>query len=463
MRTQCIPTFLQFQLTSRRKVVARFDAGRVSSDGGILLLAELDRRIGLVHRFAQCFIDRREAKRSKYSLEMLLRQRILGLCLGYEDLNDHDILRNDALLSLAVGKTKTLGTAEGSLAGKSTLNRLELGSTKPDRYKKIAVIRKLMERFFVDEFIRAHRGASPKRLVLDFDASDLELHGKQEKRFYHGYYRKYCYLPLYVTCGDALLWADVRKANIDASAGTTEVLEKLVPILRAKWPQAELVIRADSGFAREAIFEWCENNNIHYTIGLSKNERLNAIVADEMTQARRLAEIEGKSARVFASFSYQTRKSWSCARRVVAKAEALPGKDNHRYIVTSYPVSSYSSKSLYEQEYCARGEMENRIKEVQLDLFGDRVSAGTMGANQLRVWLSAVAYCLTVTFRRIALRGTELERAQAHTIRSRLLKVGAIIKLSVRRIVISLSSVFPYQRIFYDALKNIKVAYPLLI
>lgn len=459
MKTQCISETLRFQVGSRRKVMARFDAGRVSSDGGVMLLTELDLRIGLVERFAKSFIDHRDPTRITHSLEELLRQRVLGLCLGYEDLNDHETLRDDALLAVAVGKGKLAGTDQGRLAGKSTLSRLELGTDGRDRYKKITVDQGAMERFFVDEFIDAQGPTSPKRLVLDFDASDLELHGKQEKRFYHGYYREYCYLPLYVTCGEALLWAEVREANIDAAKGAADVLAKLVPVLRAAWPGVEVVLRADGGFAREELFAWCEANDVHYIIGLPKNSRLNAMTAGVMALARQQADAGDGKARVFASFDYQTRESWTRARRVVAKAEALPGKDNQRYIVTSYAIDSHNGKCLYEQEYCARGEMENRIKEVQLDLFGDRVSAATMKANQIRVWLSALAYCLMVEFRKTALQDTELARAQTHTIRTRLLKVGAVIRLSVRRVVISLSSIFPYQRLFYDALENIKATY----
>jgi hypothetical protein len=469
MHTQCRRRELKFQPLGRRSVVAGFDAGRVSSDGGALLLGELDRRIGLVQRFAGCFSDYRDSRYVEHPVEDLLRQRVLGLCLGYEDLNDHDTLRGDALLATAVGKRDPTGQDRrreqdrgSALAGKSTLNRIELAAADADaesRYKKVVADDAAIERFFVDEFIDATGSRPPKRLVLDIDPSDIELHGAQEGRFYHGYYGHYCYLPLYIFCGQHLLMARVRKADIDGAAGTVEALEWLVPLLREQWPEVEIVLRADSGFARDQIFTWCEANDVEFVIGLARNAVLLRHICDELEEAREECAKTASAARVFSEFDYRTKQTWSRARRVVAKAESLPGKDNPRFVVTSYDAERFDPKTLYEQEYCARGEMENRLKEQQLDLFGDRTSCTSMRANQLRVWLASVAYLLMVEFRATALAGTELERAQTKTIRLRLLKVGALITISVRRVRIALSSVFPLQHVFTDALELIKCAY----
>jgi hypothetical protein len=469
MQTECKPEVLEFQPLNRRSVKAVFDAGRVSSDGGALLLGELDRRIGLVDRFAGCFVDHRNPDLIEHPVEDLVRQRVLGLCLGYEDLNDHDTLRADALLATAFGKSDPTGSTRrreqdrgNALAGKSTLNRLELtpeGASAESRYKKIVADVDAIERFFVSEFIDAHRDEKLERLVLDFDPSDIPLHGDQEGKFFHGYYGHYCYLPLYVFCGESLLLARVRQADIDGSLGTVEALQWLVPQLRAQWPTAEIVVRGDSGFAREPIFAWCEANGVEYVIGMARNAALLREVDAELAQARKEHEESGKPARVFRDITYRTKTTWSRERRVIGKAERLPGKDNPRFVVTSYSSDRYGAKALYEQEYCARGEMENRIKEQQLDLFGTRASCTSMRANQLRVWLSAVAHLLMTEFRRTALAGTELERAQTSTIRTRLLKIGALVTVSVRRVRVALSSVFPLQALFAEALELIKATY----
>ncbi len=469
MQTQCTLSDLEFQALGRRSVTAAFDAGRVSSDGGALLLGELDQRIGLSSRFADCFIDYRNPDLIEHKVEYLIRQRILGLCLGYEDLNDHDTLRGDALLATAVGRRDPTGAGRRreqdrgkALAGKSTLNRLELtpaDASAESRYKKIVATEEDIERFFVEEFIDARQDEKVERLVLDFDPSDIELHGDQEGKFYHGYYHHYCYLPLYVYCGEALLMARLRPANIDGSKGTVEALQWLVPQLREQWPGAEIVVRADSGFARDAIFTWCEANDVEYVIGMARNKVLVGELAAEFEQVREEHKTTGKPARAYRDLDYRTKKSWSRTRRVVGKAERLPGKDNPRFVVTSYSHQRYDAKTTYEMEYCARGEMENRIKETQLDLFGTRTSCNPMRANQLRVWLTGVAYLLMVEFRTTALVGSEYERAQTATIRTRLLKVGALIRISVRRVRVSFSSVFPLQQLFEEALELIKLRY----
>ncbi len=469
MQTDCTGERLEFQGLGRRRVVANFDAGRVSSDGGVLLLRELDWRTGIVDRFARCFTDHRDPDLIEHSAEELLRQRIFGLCLGYEDLNDHDTLRSDALLAIAVGKVDPTGSDRKhkrdrgkALAGKSTLNRLELtprGADSRSRYKKIVAREEDVERFFVDEFIDAHKHEQLDRIVLDIDPSDIELHGDQEGRFYHGYYGHYCYLPLYVFCGEDLLMARMRTADRDGCDGTVEALQWLLPLLREQWPTAEVVLRADSGFAREEIFAWCEEQGVEFVIGLARNSRLIAMVDKDLEAVRKEQAESGGAVRRFSEFGYRTLKTWSRERRVIAKAEQLPGKSNPRFVVTSYSPERFDARALYEDEYCQRGEAENRLKEHQLDLFGDRASCTKMRANQLRLWFSAVGYVLMLDLRRTALVGTPLQRAQTATIRTRLLKLGALIHISVRRVRISFSSVFPLQQLFRRARENIERAY----
>ena len=466
MPTECSSEQLEFQGLGSRRVIAMFDAGHVSSDGGALLLREVELRTGILQRFGACFTDYRSPSRREHSIVELLSQRIFGLCLGYEDLNDHDRLRIDPVLAVACGKVDPTGQSRARvrdrgrpLASPSTLNRLELTGEAASRYKKIVAAPKAIERFFVDEFIDSQMDGVPERLVLDIDPSDIELHGMQEGRFYHGYYGHYCYLPLYIFIGQALVYCGLRQANIDGCAGTTDVLEWLVPMLRAKWPDVEIVIRADSGFAREAIFAWCEEHHVQYVIGLARNERLTTMIASALDDAAAEHERTGRAARRFADLTYRTRSSWSRSRRVVAKAEQLPGKSNPRFVATSYTPQQCSARELYEQEYCARGEMENRIKEYQLDLFGDRASAGTRRANQLRLWEAGVAYLLICELRAVGLAGTEFERAQAGTIRTRLMKVGALITVSVRRIRVALSSSFPQKNLFFRIMSHLNDRY----
>ncbi len=469
MQTDRTRQSLVFQRLGRRKVEARFDGGRVSSDGGSLLLGELDRRTGLLERFARCFVDHRRPELIEHPVLDLLRQRVYGLCLGYEDLNDHDTLRGDALLAAATGKRDPCGESRRrkrdkgyALAGKSTLNRLELTprtATQEARYKKVVADPERVERFFVEEFFDANKDQRVERLVLDIDPSDIKLHGDQEGKYYNGYYGHYCYFPLYIFCGQSLLVANLRRSSEDGCAGTVDALAWLVPQLRRQWPHVEIEVRADAGFGREEIFAWCEANQVEYVVGLARNSRLVECIASEMAEAQEGHEATGEPTRVFADLQYRTQKSWSRQRRVVAKAEVLPGKDNPRFVVTSHDADRFDARTLYEDEYCARGEMENRIKEEQLDLFGYRTSCNPMVANQLRVWLSAVAHMLIVEFRRTALAGTDLERAQGKTIRVRLLKVGAIVKVSVRRVRVALSSVFPLHEVFTAALRNIQQTY----
>jgi hypothetical protein len=425
-------------------VEAGFTAGQVSSDGGSLLLREVDLKINLLGRLAGCFTDRRSPLLIKHQLMEMLSQRIYGLALGYEDLNDHEQLRSDPLLGLLSGKRDL----DEPLAGKSTLNRLELiGRT--GRYHKIGYSPEAIDRLLVDLCIESH-ATSPTEIVLDLDATDIPLYGHQPERFFHGYYDSYCYLPLYIFAGDQLLCARLRPANQDAAAGSVEEVSRIVAQLRECWPGVKIVLRADSGFCREALMHWCEQNHVDYVFGLARNRRLAKIIGAQMQQARVLHQSTGKAARVFAEFDYRTHKSWSCSRRVVAKAEYLDKGENPRFIVTSLGAEQRSAQDLYEKFYCARGEMENRIKE-QMCLFADRLSTDEMKGNQLRIYFSALAYTLLEALRRLALKGTAWAEAQVDTIRLKLLKIGALVRISVRRVLLQLSSAYPWKNIYTAA------------
>jgi hypothetical protein len=429
-------------------VVAEFSGERLTTEGGALLLREADRKIGLLRRVAECFRDTRQPERIEHELPEMLAQRIYGLALGYEDLNDHEELRSDPLLALLAGKREI----EQPLAGKSTLNRLELtpsGSPLAERYHKIGYSPAAIDELLVKIFLEAHRRA-PKQIVLDLDATDTPLHGRQEGRFFHGYYGHYCSLPLYIFCGDHLLCARLRPSNQDASAGSSTELERIVRQIRAQWPKVRIIVRADSGFCREELMAWCESRRVDYVFGFARNERLRRKIAPVLRQAKQEHARTGKPARVFTEFFYRTQNSWSRSRRVVAKAEQIEGKENPRYVVTSLGKPEWSAQALYEQLYCARGEMENRIKE-QLSLFSDRLSTETMRANQLRLYFSSLAYVLLDALRRIALRGTEWAQAQAGTIRLRLLKIAAQVRVSARRIRLCYSSSYPWKPLFAAA------------
>ena len=442
--TQCTQDSFEFEAHFSREVMARFDGGAVTSDAGALLLREVDRRINLLSRLAECFDDYRSPVLIRHSVQEMVAQRVYGLALGYEDLNDHDQLREDPLLAVLSGK-KQLG--EEPLAGKSTLNRLELSAEQPTRYKKIHCRQQAFDELLVDVFVEAHV-QPPELIVLDLDVTDLPLHGHQEGRFFHGYYDEYCYLPLYIFAGEHLLCARLRTADQDAAAGSTEEVERIVSQIRKKWPQVRIIVRGDSGFCRERLMAWCEDHGVGYVLGLARNDRLRRMIANEMDEAARLQKETGRPARVFTAFVYQTATgSWSKPRRVVAKAEQIEGKENARYVVTTLSEQEWAAQALYEELYCARGEMENRIKE-QLSLFATRVSAETMKANQVRLNLAGCAYMLMHALRRLALKGTEMERAQATTIRLRLLKIGARIRITARRIWLSMASSFPLRALF---------------
>jgi hypothetical protein len=385
----------------------------------------------------------------------MLAQRIYGLALGYEDLNDHEQLRKDPVFGILAGKEDL----NEPLAGKSTLNRMELGTGINDRYKKITFWKEGVDELLVNVFIESHDEA-PTEIVLDMDTTDLPLHGKQEGRFFHGYYDNYCYLPLYVFCGDHVLCARMREANHDAAYGCLQEIQRIVKQIRMAWPEVKIVLRGDSGFCRNELMSWCENNGVDFVFGMARNPRLRRIIGKQMHEATVQWNETGKPARVFSEFEYSTKKTkkkggWDRERRVVAKAEHIDGKENPRFVVTSLTSERWAGQALYEELYCGRGDMENRIKE-QFSLFADRVSAETMRANQMRLYLSAMAYVLVSGLRRVGLKGTELAQAQVSTIRIKLLKIGAQIRVSVRKVWVSMASSYPLQGIFQQVWSNLR-------
>ena len=461
LSTECTQSSFTFAKHFRRQVSARFDGGVISSDGGALLLREVDQRIKLLPRLAACFEDGRDPRRIEHRVGELVSQRVYGLALGYEDLNDHDELRRDPVLALLAGKSDVSGRQRRRerdrgqpLAGKSTLQRLERTTDGVDRYQKVRCVSEAIDRLLVDVFVEAH-SQEPSEVLLDIDATDTPLHGQQEGRFFHGYYRHYCYLPLYIFSGEHVLCARQRMSNQDAAAGAAEELERIVAQLRAVWPKVKIILRGDSGFCRDELLSWCEENKVDYVVGLARNERLRSLIEEAIEQASRQQQQTGRPARVYSEFEYRTLESWSRERRVVAKAEQLVGKQNPRYVVTSLDRERWPPQRLYEQLYCGRGEAENRIKE-QLSLFADRMSTETLRANQLRLHLSSLAYVLLVGLRRLGLKGTQWARAQTETIRRGLLKIGALVKVSVRRVYLSLASGYPDEEAFaavYRALR----------
>jgi hypothetical protein len=443
MPTECSPGLFEFAPVEGRQVVASFDGGRITSDAGGLLLGGADRAIRLSKRFASCFIDTRMAELVEHSVGTMVMQRVFGVALGYEDLIDHDELRHDPVLAVLVGKLEAGRADCAPLAGKSTLNRLELGRAEPTRYHKISHDAAAIERLFVDLFLEAHQRA-PEQIILDLDATDDPLHGHQEGRFFHGYYDCYCYLPLYIFCGRHLLAAKLRRSNIDGAAGATEEVARIVAQIRWRWPRVRILLRGDSGFTREALMAWCEANRVDFLFGLARNERLEEAIKAELMTAALQSIRTGRPARCFKDFTWSTLDSWSHSRRVVGKAEVTGGTANPRFVVTSLKAAEIGGRYLYEKVYCARGEMENRIKECQLDLFADRTSTATMRANQLRLWFASMAYVLLCAVRRIGLAHTQFAQATCGTIRLKLLKLGALVRVSIRRIKVAMASACPY-------------------
>ena len=465
MRTECSSEPLLFQGPGRREIRADFDGGDISSDAGALLLREVEQHTGIIEQFSQCFDDHRDPRRTEHSVRDLVAQRVFGIALGYEDLNDHEDLRVDPLLATVVGKTDPKGLKRlrlrdrgAGLAGKNTLNRIELARTESaasHRYNRIVLREEYIDQVFLDVFLQSF-DEPPSEIILDFDATDDRVHGKQEGRFFHAYYGHYCYLPLYVFCGDHLLCARLRESNIDGSAGTVDELARIVPWIRQQWPEVKILVRGDSGFCREEIMAWCEDHAVDFVFGFARNPRLERRTSKLMTKAKRKHKKTGKPARYFGEFDYRTRTSWSRSRRVIGKAEYLAKGSNPRFIVTSLTRRQIGRKQLYEKVYCARGDMENRIKEQQLFLFADRTSSSSFRANQTRLYFSSMAYLLLDALRRLGLRGTELARAQCNTIRTKLLKIGARIRVTVRRVWVSMTQACPYANLFRTVVANLR-------
>ncbi len=443
MQTECTSRLFEFEAVGRHAVVADFDGGDITSNAGALLLGQVDRGLGLIRRFAECFTDRRDPRYVEHRVETLVGQRIFGLALGHEDLNDHDELRKDPTFAVLAGKLAPVLRMDcEALAGKSTLNRLEHTPRRhASKYHKIDCEGARVDALLVELFLEAHERA-PREIVLDLDNTDIPLYGAQEGRFFHGHYDCYCYLPLYVFCGRHLLLARQRRANVAGSNGAVEEVARIVAQIRRKWPKVGIILRGDSGFANDPLMWWCEENRVDYVFGLARNRRLEAALVEELIEAKCRCLATGQPARLFLDFQYRTIDSWSRARRVVGKAEHTLEGANPRFVVTSLKPRRHAARALYEDLYCARGEAENRIGE-QFELFADRASSATMQANQLRLWFSAMAYVLVDTLRRVGLRHTQFADAAAQTIRLKLLKLGAQVRTSVRRIHFSIASACP--------------------
>lgn len=441
MQTDCNNPIIQFTPLARRSVTARFDAGAISSDGGVVLLREVDRRIRLLDRVDPLICDPRNPFLVEHQQRTLLAQRVMAIACGWEDLNDHTTLRNDLVMQLATGR-EAAGRKRGRgdvdperpLASASTLCRLE---NRVDR-RACVEINKLL----VELFVESHK-TPPKEVILDFDATDDPVHGKQQGRFFHGYYDHYCFLPLYVFAGDQLLCAYLRPSNIDESKHAWAILALITRRLRAAWPGVKIIFRGDGGFCRWRMLRWCDRHGVDYIVGLPKNARLIRASAALLADAEKAFKQTGQKQRLFGELSYAA-GTWDRERRVIARIEHTDKGENPRYVVTSLQDDG---QILYEEVYCARGEMENRIKEQQLGLFADRTSCHDFMANQFRLLLSSLAYVLVETLRRTFLAGTELATAQASTIRLKLLKIGALVQISVRRIVIHLSEAFPLRNL----------------
>jgi hypothetical protein len=436
--TNCNPELFEFPSFDRRKIEGGFTGGEVSSDGGVMLLREVDRKLGLCRALDKVIFDPRDPDLISHRQIDLLRQRIYGVALGYEDLNDHDTLRNDPAWQSAVERGN-------ELAGSSTLCRLD---NRSGRATAVA-----MSKVLVEQFIASYKNA-PGELVLDFDATDDRVHGNQEGRFFHGYYGDWCFLPLYVFCGEQLLVSYLRPGNIDAAKHSLAILKLLVRRLRQEWPQVKIIFRADSGFCRQKLLFWCDKEGVDYVIGVAKNSRLLALAQPLMEEAQSAHNQTGEKQRLFTWIQYGS-KSWDRERSLIAKAEHTDKGSNPRFVVTSLRGEA---QNIYDQIYCARGEMENRIKEQQLGLFADRTSCHSWWANQFRLLLSSAAYVLIEAIRRLALKGTELARAQVGTIRLKLLKIGTIILRNTRRIRFLFSSAYPYQALLLTALQQLSSA-----
>lgn len=446
MRTDCNSPSIDFTPLGRRQLLAKFDGGKITSDAGALLLREVAGKSKLFDRMAEAVPDPRNPELIEHEQKTMFAQRVLGIACGWEDLNDHHGLRVDPLMQVA---TERDADEERPLASPATLCRLENRISRESCVK----LSELLVELFIESF-----DAPPAELVLDFDATDDPIHGDQEGRFFHGYYDNYCYLPLYVFCGGKLLVSYLRPSNIDAAKHSRAILKLLTRRLRQQWPDVKIIFRGDSGFCRWKLMRWCDRHNVDYVIGLARNKRLEKIAEPFMQQAQRQYEQTGEKQRVFTEFNYAA-GSWDRQRRVIHKAEHNSHGDNPRFVVTSL---SDEAQSLYDDIYCARGEMENRIKEQQLGLFAGRTSCHHFVANQFRLLLSSFAYTLIETLRRTTLAETELAHAQVSTIRSKLLKIGAVVRTSVRRIVLQLSSAYPLKELFQTVVSRLTMRQPQL-
>jgi hypothetical protein len=455
-----------FDSLGSRRVQADFSGGHLSSDGGALLLRQVNRGLGVTRHLAACFEDARHPGYVDHWVEELLDQRIGGLALGYEDVNDHARLRLDHLLAVACDKADPLGKDRShpehrgvALAAPATLNRLELSNNKETRAHKIRHDPAKIEACLLEMGARC-LPKHAREVVLDLDAMGHRLHGLQEGRHFNAYYDDYVYLPLYVFAGDIPLWAQLRTCDHSAAHGVAPALEKIVAALRQRCPQARLVVRGDSAFGVEEIMAWCEGQkDVFYCLGLAKNSVLVDKLGSALADARARYCLTGAAhTRVFTEFDYQTQKSWSRARRVVGKAEVMAAGDNPRFVVTNLPKKGFAEdkpdrerftpERLYEDLYCARGEMENVLKQQTLDLKADRMSTHHLASNQLRLWFSAFAYLLLERVRALGCHGTELARATVGSVRLKLLKVAAQVTVSVRRVYVQLSSAYPFQALF---------------
>ncbi len=486
-KTDRIPEQFKFEGEKSRPVIVNFKGGTVTSDAGLSLIAELDRKRKITSSFAACFKDYRDQNRIDHSICSLIAQRVYGLIMGYEDLNDHEELRHDLMFALAIGKATGSEKEPVVLAGKSTLNRIEhcpetVESQAQSRYHRIGHDVEAIEKLLVEIFLESY--ASPARyIVLDLDVTDDLVHGNQEQAFFNTYYGGYCYAPLYIFCGKHLLAAKLRPSNVDPAQGALEELQRVIQQIRSRWHDVHILVRGDSAYSREEIMSWCESQYcVDYVFGLAKNSLLVKMAQATVNRAKleysqrlqtvtsfletlfipddQLTQQAGElidSSIWYRSLDYQTQYSWSRKRRVVSKVEYSATGTNIRFVVTSLPTHKVPPGQLYTQKYCKRGEMENRFKEQQLELFSDRTSTHTFAGNQLRLWFSSIAYVLMNALREQCLVKTELQNAQVGTIRTKLLKLGALITVSARRILIAISSSCPYKHIFANAYKHLNI------
>lgn len=480
-----LPNQLNFGTIKGKKVIANFSGGRITSDAGIVLLAELDKKLKITTRFSECFQDYRHLSYVDYTVRQLLAQRVYGIILGYEDVNDHDKIRHDPALAIALEQLNFLDSNEGILAGKSTINRLEycpetIINQELSRYHKIEHNPQEIERAFGEIFLDSSK-KPPGQIILDMDVTDDQVHGNQEGAFFNPYYKGVCYAPLYIFCGHHLLVAKLRSSNVDPADGALEQLQRIIGLIREKWQNTHIIIRGDSAYSREDIMSWCEaQKGVDYVLAIATNSQLKLRAShiiekskadyetrlepvtklretlfsadEELLEAKKLVP----EAIWYRSISYKTQKSWSRTRRVVTKVCHGHQGLKIRHVVTSLPASKIPPSKLYTDKYCPRGEMENRIKEQQLDLFADRTSTQIFESNQLRLWLSSMAYVLVQAFRQHCLRKTSFALSTVGTIRLSLLKLGAKITISYRRILIAIATACPYQDILAIAYKRIQ-------